>query len=234
LTTWLPRPYISVGSFQVSHATPGPGEVSETTAVITCPHCNATGQDALFCRSCGRYMADESGLVEKVTYNRRFFGDWLLEGLLFVGTLIIGWYIWLFFTVKTAQTPAKRLLGVYILNRDTGEPVSAGMVWIREVLVKQLLLNAVGALIPFAGLVNALWVFFDKDRQALHDKVVTTVVVYVPSGLPDTLRRPMVPGAPGGIKTAAEELRELARLHSEGILTDEEYEAKRKELADKL
>ncbi len=36
------------------------------------------------------------------------------------------------------------------------------------------------------------------------------------------------------MKTAAEELRELAKLHEEGILTDEEYEAKRRDLADKL
>ena len=182
-------------------------------------------------------MLDESGLVEKVTYNRRFFGDWLLEGLLFVATLIIGWYIWLIFTAQTAQTPAKRLLGVYILDKDTGQAVSAGKVWIREVLVKQLLLSVVNAFIGVAGLINALWVFFDKNRQALHDKVASTVVVYVPAGLPDTLRRPAVPGArvaPGGVKTVAEELRELASLHSEGILTDEEYEAKRSELAGKL
>jgi uncharacterized RDD family membrane protein YckC len=142
-------------------------------------------------------MSDKSGLVEKVTYNRRFFGDSFLEGVLILVTLFIGWYIWLFFTAQTSQTPAKRLLGVYILDIDTGEPVSAGKVWIREVLVKQILLNVVGTFIPFAGLVNALWVFFDKNRQALHDKVVSTVVVYVPTGLPEGLRGPAVPGARG-------------------------------------
>jgi uncharacterized RDD family membrane protein YckC len=206
------------------------------TATMTCPHCNAAGQNALFCRACDRYMSDESGLVEKVTFNRRFFGDWLLEGVLFLVTLIIGWYIWLIFTAQTAQTPAKRLLNVYIIDMETGEPLSAGKVWIREVLIKQILLNVVNAFIGVAGIIDALWLFFDRNRQTLHDKVASTIVVYVPTGLPGTLRRPEVLAAraPGGVGTVAEELRELAKLHAEGILTDEEYEAKRKGLADRL
>ncbi len=206
------------------------------TATMICPHCNAAGQNALFCRACGRYMSDDSGLVEKVTFNRRFFGDSLLEAVLFLVTLIIGWYIWLIFTAQTAQTPAKRLLNVYIIDIETGEPLSAGKVWIREVLIKQILLSLINAFIGVAGIIDALWLFFDRNRQTLHDKVASTIVVYVPTGLPGTLRRPVVLGAraPGGVGTVAEELRALARFHSEGILTDEEYEAERKGLADRL
>ena len=153
----------------------------------TCPHCDTPGQTGLFCHSCERFMPDESGTLERVTYNRRFFGDNLLEGLLIVLTLVVGWLIWLFFTAKTAQTPAKRLLNVYILDSDTGRPVSAGKVWVREILVKLVLVGLVNAVTGVAGLIDGLWVFFDRNRQTLHDKVVSTVVVYAPAGLPAEL-----------------------------------------------
>jgi hypothetical protein len=40
--------------------------------------------------------------------------------------------------------------------------------------------------------------------------------------------------APSGVRTVAEELRELARLRDEGILTAEEYEAKRGQLVGRM
>lgn len=203
-----------------------------------CPHCSAGGQSSLFCTNCERYMPDPSGLTKKVTHNRRFWGDNLLEGVLFLVTLIVGWFIWLAFTAKTSQTPAKRLLDVYVLDVQTGQPISAGRVWVREVLIKWLLLGAVSTITSgIAGFVNSIWVLVDKNRQALHDKVASTIVVYAPSGLPKTLPAPwesLVQRAGSGVKGAAEELRELARLRDEGILTPEEYEAKRKQLAEKM
>ena len=210
-------------------------------ALISCPHCHAEGQEALFCRSCSRYMADSTGTVEKVTYNRRFFGDDLLDALLFFATLGIGWLIWLYFTAQTAQTPAKRLVNTYVLDIETGEPISAGRVWVREVLVKILLFSVLGSVIVIADLVNSLWVFFDKNRQALHDKVVSTIVVYAPAGLPQNAatfgqgwtKQPS--SAPQrDVNDVAAELRELATLHADGILTDEEYESKRSDLAKRL
>ena len=208
-------------------------------APTVCPHCSAQGQTSLFCNSCSRYMPDSTGSVEKVTYNRRFWGTYILEGILFLITLVIGWYIWLIFTAKTSQTPAKRLLNVYVLDIQTGQPITTGRVWVREVLVKQLLFDLLlGAITSgIAGLVDTIWVLFDKNRQALHDKVVGTVVVYAPNGLPDSLPAPheMASARPSGtIKDAAEELRELAKLREDGIITDEEYETKRRGLADKL
>jgi uncharacterized RDD family membrane protein YckC len=184
-------------------------------------------------------MADREGMVERVTYNRRFFGDSLLEGLLMVVTLFVGWLIWFAFTAPTGQTPAKRMLGVYVLDAATGAPVSAGKMWVRELLVKGLLLSVVNSFTVGAGsLIDDIWVFFDKDRQALHDKVASTIVVYAPAGLPEE----MALAAPQGIgrqatprtKDIAEQLREIAALHDQGILTDEEYQQKRDELAGKL
>jgi uncharacterized RDD family membrane protein YckC len=136
-------------------------------------------------------MPDPTGSVEKVTFNRRFWGTYLLEGLLYVVTLIIGWYIWLIFTAPTSQSPAKRLLNVYIIDLEKGQSVSTGGVWVRDVVVKQIVFDII--ISTFTGgigsIVDAIWVFFDKNRQSLHDKVVNTVVVYAPNGLPEALKR---------------------------------------------
>lgn len=43
-----------------------------------------------------------------------------------------------------------------------------------------------------------------------------------------------VPGAQSIRQDLVEALRDLAKLREEGLLTDEEYESKRKELADQL
>ena len=156
-----------------------------------CPHCNATGQEGVFCRNCSRYMPDPTGTTEKVTFNRRFWGTYILEGILYFITLIVGWYIWLIFTAPTSQSPAKRLLNVYIVDLQKGQTVSTGGVWVRDVVVKQIVFGII--ISSFTGglgsLLDTIWVLFDKNRQSLHDKVVNTIVVYAPSGLPEGLKR---------------------------------------------
>lgn len=203
----------------------------------SCPYCNAPGPHGRFCRPCGKFFLDGSGAVERVTFNRRFFGVSLLEGILIVFTLGVGWLIWLAFTAQTAQTPAKRLLNVYIVDADSGRPVTAGRVWIRELLVKALLFSLLNLIAGVASLVDDLWILFDKDRQALHDKIASTVVVYAPYGLPSQLQSAAGAGVPirsGTVVEAATQLRELARLREEGILTEEEYEAKRSAIAQRM
>ncbi len=236
------------------------------TGTMECPHCHSAVTPARFCRVCRRLVADPTGTVEMVTFNRRFWGDSLLEAVLFIVTLVIGWFIWLIFTARTGQTPAKRLLNVYILDTDTGAVATAGKVWFRDVLIKLILIPIANAIVGVAGLVDAVWVLFDRDRQALYDKMASSVVVYAPMGIPAELQPAALAAGPGYLpppagasSTATSEgsgwiagpspappaaspeasdvaagLRELARLHEDGILTDEEYEQKRADLVSKL
>lgn len=213
-----------------------------------CPACATPRAESVFCGACGAFLLDATGSTFRATFTRRFFGSWFLEGVLVLVTLVIGWVIWFALKAKDSQTPAKGLTNLYVINVQTGRAVGAGQMWLREIVIKLLLVGAVGTIIPFASLVDAIWVFFDKDRQALHDKIVKQVVVYAPRGLPEQLAYvpgPYVPpGNPlegmaiGGSKSSApatgDRLRELQRLHSEGVLNDEEYEEKRKGLMDQL
>jgi uncharacterized RDD family membrane protein YckC len=201
----------------------------------------------VFCSSCRLYLRDASHTVERVTYTRRIFGSWLLEGVLFLLTLGLGWLIWLFFAAKKAQSPAKSLTNIYIVNLETGRAVSAGEVWLRDVVLKLIVVN----IVPFGHLVDAVWVLVDRDRQSLHDKIVKTVPVYAPNGLPAEMTHlagapalyqapPVFPSSPPPaqatptVSGVGEELRELKRLHDETLISDEEYERKRGDLVAKL
>ncbi len=221
--------------------------VAVQAAGQACRRCSTPGQITRFCQNCGVFLADETGTVERVTYTRRFFGTRLLESVLFLLTLIIGWFIWFAFAASDAQSPAKKIVGVYVIDTKTGKAVTAGPMWLRDVVLKFIVIDGI---VPLGGLVNGLFVLFDKNRQALHDKAVSTVVVYAPNGLPEAMRStgagvvqpgmasgggaPSAPAASGELAGTADRLRELARLRDEGILTAEEYERKRSELADKL
>ena len=61
---------------------------------------------------------------EEATFTRRFFGDNMLEGVLQVCTLFIGWLIWLAIVAPKGQTPAKQLLNIRIHDYRSGEIAS--------------------------------------------------------------------------------------------------------------
>lgn len=82
----------------------------------------------------------------------------------------LGW-AGLYFTVSLAlwggRTPGKRLLGIRVL-RLTGEPVGW---WIAFERFGGYAASAATALLGFAR------IFWDSNRQAMHDKIVDTVVI---------------------------------------------------------
>jgi hypothetical protein len=130
---------------------------------------------------------------EEVTYTRRFFGDGWVEGLLFLFTLGVGWFIWLAIVAPRGRTPAKQLLGVYIHDYATGERSTAGTVWFREVVCKHGIETVIGLLLvalleswdawnasALYGLIGGAWVFAE-GRRALWDHMAGTVVRYHPS-----------------------------------------------------
>lgn len=158
---------------------------------MECPHCQATIPQGHCCPSCRRFAKDLSGTVHLVTYTRRFLGDVLLEAILILGTLFVGWFVWLVFTARTSQTPAKRLLKIYVVDATTATTVSPSKLWVREYFVKLMLLPAVSVATTAAGfLVDGMWVFFDKRRQALHDKIMSTHIAHAPQGMPQPMQHP--------------------------------------------
>lgn len=110
----------------------------------------------------------------------RRLGAALLDGVLAIVTLGIGYLIWMLFTFKSGQTPAKRLLGMRVVSTTDYKALSWGMTFLREIFIKGII---AGVTLGIAY----LWILWDKNNQALYDKVLNTVVVNDPDGL--TLRK---------------------------------------------
>lgn len=112
---------------------------------------------------------------ELATYPQRVIA-YLLAVALLILTLFIGYLIWWLLVLGRAQTPGKQIVGIQVVN-DTGEPLTWGYMFLREFVIKFLL---GGFLSSFAGIyfvVDHIWPLFDDDRQAIHDKMVNTLVV---------------------------------------------------------
>lgn len=107
------------------------------------------------------------------------FGAFLLDLLLAIVTLWIGWFIWALVTWKDGQTPAKKMLGHVVVDANTGQRFDWGRMALREFVIKGLLgglLNAVTLDIYF--LVDSFMVFGARYQTA-HDKMATSVTRYI-------------------------------------------------------
>ena len=96
---------------------------------------------------------------------------------------MIGWLIMVFVYAplmlarRDGQTFGHRVTSTRVVMAD-GTPIGGGMAFVREVLVKWGLFELLGSaflLIPL--LANYLWPLWDKNNEALHDKVCRTRVV---------------------------------------------------------
>ena len=100
------------------------------------------------------------------------FGAALLEALLIIVTLFIGWVIWWVILWKKGQSPAKSLLKMRVIKADTGLCATTGEMAMRELVGRVLL-----SFIPLYGLIDDLFVLIDNRSQALHDKIAGTLVI---------------------------------------------------------
>src|SRR4051794_869991 len=91
------------------------------------------------------------------------------------------WFAWLFLyyplTMKrvgqhNGQTFGKQIVGIRVVRED-GYAFGAGNAIVREVLVKSLLMG----LCFIVYFLDVLWPLWDDRNQALHDKIVSTLVV---------------------------------------------------------
>ncbi len=203
-----------------------------------CPTCNAVTDAQWFCRNCGDFLrAPGTGRIAGGLWRR--FSAVLLDILFFYLLLVIGWFIWFAFTANQGQTPGKKLLGLRVIQLD-GTVAPAGMMWLREVVIKGVLWYSIAG--GLGALVAYIWAFYDRDRQTVQDKMVNTYVIHHPGPITSLTPVPVQPGeqfaAQASQSTTVEDtgtaLRRLAQMRDDGLITDEEYEEKRRALVEKL
>ena len=105
-------------------------------------------------------------------------GAYLLEQLLILVTLGIGWIIWALTLGGKGQTPAKKLLNQTVVDINTGQPLGLGrMFWIRG-LVAGLV---TGIAIPLTLGILLFMPLWDSNNQNLWDKVSGSYVIPTPN-----------------------------------------------------
>lgn len=148
---------------------------ADAIPVGKCGTCSRERGAGIACQFCGHV----EGLPASVHLSSpgKRFGGYLLEGVLTVFTLGVGWLVWALIVFSRGQTPAKQLLGMRVVRIRTGTRATWGTMFLREVIAKWL----IGVLSVFTlGIVN-FWLVWDKSNQELWDKVVGTVVVDDPN-----------------------------------------------------
>ena len=103
------------------------------------------------------------GIGEALTVHGAAIG-----GLLFLAGL--GWiaYNRWFQGGRTGQSLGKKVTDIWLLGEDTGQPIGAGMAFVRDVA------HIVDAITCYIGFLFPLW---DGKKQTLADKMVHTIVV---------------------------------------------------------
>ena len=105
-------------------------------------------------------------------------GAVVLESVLALVTLGIGWVIWALRIVGRGQTPAKALLNLRVIDTGSLKPVGfVRMFWVREIVAGIL----AGIAIPLTLGVLLFMPFWDRRNQNLWDKISSTYVVLDPS-----------------------------------------------------
>jgi hypothetical protein len=158
-----PRP----SGVAVSAAAADPGQ--------PCPVCGRAWGAGIACQFCGQIEGAPAG-VHLSSPGRRL-GAHLLEGVLVVVTLFVGWLVCALIVFGRGQTPAKQLLGMRAIKLRTGMKAGWGTMFLREFVAKLI----IGFLAWFTLGIVYFWLIWDKNNQELWDKIVDTVIVNDPN-----------------------------------------------------
>lgn len=107
-------------------------------------------------------------------------GAQLLNGLLSVVTLGIGWLIWAMITWSSdSANPGQKILGLQVVKKETGERLTWGQMFVRNFLLGCLVMEIVYACSLSVCFFIDIFKPFGGERQRLLDSMAGTVVVRV-------------------------------------------------------
>jgi uncharacterized RDD family membrane protein YckC len=124
--------------------------------------------------SAGYYVPGQIVAGQRVSSVGKLIIAAILDSLLVLITLWIGWLIWAIFAAGRAQTPAKQLLGMRVVDLATGRPLT----WGYYVFMRGLIGGIVGSLASTFTF-GVLWFMpvWDTHNQSVAAKVSNSVVI---------------------------------------------------------
>ena len=99
----------------------------------------------------------------------------ILESILIVVTLGIGWFIWYLVVVGRGLTPARQMLKLIVVDSQTRVPVDPLKAFVRGFFVYFVLFGIILSVIPFSVLIAGAFIF-RESRQTLWDQLTNTVI----------------------------------------------------------
>lgn len=98
----------------------------------------------------------------------------ILDVILLIVTLFIGWFIWSIVLWKQSTSPAKKMLGMRIVDANTGAPATMQQMVMREVVGKWVVGSVAAGL---ANVASFVMLFITPKRQGVWDYIGGTTVV---------------------------------------------------------
>jgi uncharacterized RDD family membrane protein YckC len=96
---------------------------------------------------------------------------WALVGVAYAATFVVPFIYFTYFHGERGQTPGKRAVGIRVVSGETGNAIGYGRAFGRYAITFLLGLFVLPVILDY------LWPLWDAKNQALHDKVVGSVVV---------------------------------------------------------
>jgi len=100
-------------------------------------------------------------------------GAFILDVVLAIMTCVIGWLIWSIVLWGQSTSPAKKMLGLYIVDVQTGAPATMQQMLLRELVGKFV----IGSITGVVGIISAVLILVQPTRQAVWDYISRTTVV---------------------------------------------------------
>jgi uncharacterized RDD family membrane protein YckC len=104
-------------------------------------------------------------------------GSWLIDVLLLIVTLFIGWLVWTLIVWSKGQTPGKQICGQRVVMKSTGRAATWGEMALRDFVIRTLAIGILGQITcGIFTLVSALMIF-STYHETMWDKWAGTLVV---------------------------------------------------------
>ena len=88
-------------------------------------------------------------------------------------TCFIGWLVWSIVLWGQSTSPAKKMLGLQIVDLQTGAPATMQQMLLRELVGKIIL----GSVTGVVSIVSAVLILIQPTRQGVWDYIAKTTVV---------------------------------------------------------
>jgi len=104
-------------------------------------------------------------------------GAYLLDVVLIIVTLVVGWLVWTLVVWSKGQTPGQQICGQRVVMKDTGEAAGWGRMCLRDLVIRGLAIGLLSEVtLGIFGLVAALMIF-STYHETMWDKWAGTLVV---------------------------------------------------------